>query len=165
MSVSSDIEAIIGQEKALAFARFDEEIAFAIGSWIRNRSVAEDWSLVADVRLWDRPLFYCALPGSTCDNAEWVRRKTNVVRTLHRSSYRAALMRTGESRSFPPDRALSPADYVLAGGSFPVRVEGAGIIGAITVSGLPERQDHGLVVEAICVALNYDYGTLALPEE
>ena len=34
------------------------------------------------------------------------------------------------------------------GGSFPVNVENAGIIGAVTVSGLPQLQDHLLVVEA-----------------
>lgn len=165
MSVAEDIAAIVAQERALGFSRFDESVAFAIGSAIHARAVRETLPLVVDVRLWDRVLFFCATHGTTADNAEWVRRKTNVVKLLHKSSYRAALQRVGEARSFPPDRALNPADYVLAGGAFPVRVEGAGVIGAITVSGLPERQDHGVVVEAICHHLGLDHAALAPPHE
>ncbi len=40
-------------------------------------------------------------------------------------------------------------DYTLAGGSFPIRVRGAGVIGAITVSGLSSDEDHQMVVDGI----------------
>ena len=59
--------------------------------------------------------------------------------------------------------ALSMADFAAHGGSFPVCVQGAGVIGSITVSGLPQRADHELVVEALCVELGKDYSKLALP--
>ena len=42
---------------------------------------------------------------------------------------------------------LDPRLYVAAGGSFPIHVDGAGIIGTMTVSGLPQVEDHKLVVE------------------
>jgi uncharacterized protein (UPF0303 family) len=50
-----------------------------------------------------------------------------------------------------------------AGGGFPIRVKGAGLIGAITVSGLHERDDHGVVVAAICDHLGVDQTPLRLP--
>jgi uncharacterized protein (UPF0303 family) len=40
-------------------------------------------------------------------------------------------------------------DYSTHGGSFPIFVAGAGCVGTITVSGLPQREDHGLVVSVL----------------
>ena len=38
------------------------------------------------------------------------------------------------------------ADYAITGGSFPVRVRAAGVVAAVTVSGLSSEQDHDLAV-------------------
>ncbi|TGW07145.1 hypothetical protein EN788_38365, partial [Mesorhizobium sp. M2D.F.Ca.ET.145.01.1.1] len=65
-------------------------------------------------------------------------------------------------RTFKIGEGLDIADYVLAGGGFPVAVKGAGVIGVIAVSGLPERQDHGVVVDALCDHLGIDRRKLAL---
>ena len=48
------------------------------------------------------------------------------------------------------------------GGSFPIRVQNAGLVAAVTVSGLPQRADHELVVEALCLELNQGYSALRL---
>lgn len=45
--------------------------------------------------------------------------------------------------------AVSPADYADAGGSFPIRIEGVGVVGTITVSGLSQEADHRLATEAL----------------
>ena len=42
---------------------------------------------------------------------------------------------------------------------------GVGVIGSVTVSGLPERDDHGVVVAAIAQYLQLDAAALALPPE
>jgi uncharacterized protein (UPF0303 family) len=34
----------------------------------------------------------------------------------------------------------------------------------VSVSGLPQRADHELVVEALCLELQRDYASLALPK-
>lgn len=163
MASSDDVRKITGQEARLVFDGFDEATAFEIGSAIRARGLAEKFPIVVDIRLWDRTLFYCALPGSTSGNSEWTRRKINVVKVFHRSSYRMVLQKAREDRTFPVGEALSPEDYVLAGGGFPIRVKGVGVIGAVAVSGLPERQDHEVVVGALCDHLGIDRQELALP--
>jgi uncharacterized protein (UPF0303 family) len=117
---------------------------------------------VVDVRTFDRPLFYVALPGSTADNANWARRKFNVVRHFLCSTYRLVLEQKSPDRAFKTGLGLPVTDYVLAGGGFPVTVEGAGVIGAIMVSGLPERQDHGVIVHALCMELGAEPTELAL---
>lgn len=164
--MSDSLAIVIEQERRLVFRAFDEGTAFALGSAIRDIAMAEDKSVVCEVRLWDRPLFFMALAGTTADNAEWVRRKANVVKRFGKSTYRMVL----EKGAGPGNRALSEemnaplADYVLAGGGFPIRVEGAGVIGAATVSGIPEHLDHMLVVRGICAVLDMAHDDLVLPE-
>ncbi|RUW82505.1 hypothetical protein EOA29_17245, partial [Mesorhizobium sp. M1E.F.Ca.ET.063.01.1.1] len=44
-------------------------------------------------------------------------------------------------------------------------VKGAGVVGVIAVSGLPERDDHGVVVDALCAHLGIDASKFRLPPE
>lgn len=157
-----DIARVKRQEQELVLPAFDEAVAFAIGASIRERALAEGLSLVVDLRTWDRQLFFSATPGTSADNAEWVRRKINSVRRFQRASYRLVLER-GEV-PFPPQSGADPADYVIAGGGFPIRVPGAGIIGTLTISGLPGRDDHGVAVDALCDHLGKNRADYALPE-
>lgn len=159
---ADDLARIAAQEAALVFDAFDEAMAFAVGSLIRDKALVEQLPVIIDIQLWDRPLFYAALPGSTANNANWARRKRNVVRTFLRSSYALVLEKARPDRLFAPGEGLDGADYVLAGGGFPIRVRAAGVIGAIAVSGLPERQDHELVVGGLCDFLGRNYRALGL---
>jgi uncharacterized protein (UPF0303 family) len=62
-------------------------------------------------------------------------------------------------------QGLPVADYATHGGSFPLAVAGAGVVGSVTVSGLPQRADHELVVEVLCAVLGRDYAKLRLEAE
>jgi uncharacterized protein (UPF0303 family) len=163
MTTQDDIERVKRQEQELVLQAFDEAVAFEIGAAIRSRALAEGLSLVVDLRTWDRQLFFSATPGTSADNAEWVRRKINSVRRFQRASYRLVLER-GEA-PFPPQAGADPADYVIAGGGFPIRVPGAGIIGTLTISGLPGRRDHAVAVDALCDHLGRSRADYALPEQ
>lgn len=162
MASADDIERVKRQESELVLSSFDEAVAFAVGSAIRERALTDGLSLVVDLRTWDRQMFFAATPGTSADNAEWVRRKVNSVRRFQRASYRLVLER-GEA-PFPPQAGANPADYVIAGGGFPLRVHGAGIIGSLTISGLPGRKDHGVAVDALCDYLGKARSEYALPE-
>jgi uncharacterized protein (UPF0303 family) len=120
---------------------------------------------VVDVRRFGQPLFYCALQGTTPDNVEWVRRKNNVVARFHNSSYGVGLRFKLKNETLDSYSGLSVADFAAHGGAFPISVSGAGLVGSVTVSGLPQRADHELVVEALCAFLGQDHGTLKLPAE
>lgn len=163
MAASEDIETIKRQEAALVFERFDEDAAFEIGSAIRARALKEELPIIVDIRTFDRPLFYAAMPGSNASNPDWARRKINVVKRYLRSTYRLVLEQQRPDRTFKVGEGLDISEYVLAGGGFPVTVKGAGVIGVIAVSGLPEREDHNVVVDALCAHLGADRAKLALP--
>ncbi|HQZ12857.1 MAG TPA: heme-degrading domain-containing protein [Devosia sp.] len=162
MAVAEDIQKIIAQEQGLVFPEFNERVAFALATQVRERAKAETLGIACSVRLWDRPLVYFGMPGATADNEHWIRRKSNVVQRLMKASYRAKL-ENNEEKMFPPHRNLPVDEFALSGGSFPIRVKGIGIVGAATVSGLHERVDHEIVVRAICQVLELDPATFALP--
>jgi uncharacterized protein (UPF0303 family) len=162
MSLSDDLARIALQEHQLQFASFDEQTAWHLGSRLRSLAIDRGLALVIDIRRPAQPLFYAALPGTTADNADWVRRKSNVTFRFHRSSYAVGLEMEQKQSSLEA-RGLPTADYASHGGSFPICVQNAGLIGAITVSGLPQRADHELVVEALCAELNQSYESLRLP--
>ncbi len=87
MGLSEDLERIALQERELKLSRLDARVAWELGSKIRSMAMKRGLTLVVDVRRFGQPLFYAALEGTTPDNAEWVRRKSNVVGRFHRSSY------------------------------------------------------------------------------
>ena len=163
MAVADDIALVKKQEQSLILAAFNEDVAFALGSAIRARALAESMGIVIDIRTWDRQMFFTATAGTSADNAEWVRRKINTVRRFQRASYRMVLER-GEA-PFSPQAGADPVDYVIAGGGFPIQVKGAGIIGCLTISGLPGRSDHGVAVSALATYLDFEPSDFALPTE
>ncbi len=166
MAIAEDIATIIHQEAELRIPSFDNNTAWTLGLALRELALARNHAIVIDIRRFGaphQPLFYTALPGTTPDNARWVQRKSNVVARLHRSSYHVGLYLEQNKLTFTERYSLPEADYAAHGGSFPLHVTGAGIIGSVTVSGLPQREDHNLVVEALCLHLGRDHDSLRLP--
>lgn len=165
MGLNEDLDRIALQERELALPRLDAEIAWQLGSRLRAMAHQRGLAVVIDIRRFGQPLFYAAMDGTTPDNPEWVRRKSNVVARFHRSSYAVGLREKQKGQSVCDSQGLPLADYATHGGSFPLSVSGAGIVGSITVSGLPMRQDHELVIEALCAVLGRNYDDLKLAAE
>jgi uncharacterized protein (UPF0303 family) len=163
MPIPDDLLKIAEQESALRFPRFDHDQAWQLGTRLRNLAVARNHAVVIDVRRFGQQLFFCALAGTTPDNTEWVRRKTNTVARFLRSSYAVGLALEHKQTNITAKYALPSEDYVTHGGSFPIAVNGAGVIGVVTVSGLEQRADHELVIEALCAELGKDYAAHKLP--
>jgi uncharacterized protein (UPF0303 family) len=165
VSLESDIERLKFQEQKLRFAKFDEADAWKLGTSMRDAALAKKLPLVIDIRIAGRPLFYAALPGTSPDNAEWVRRKINVVMRLHKSSYRVGreIARSGEA--LDELCGVNPIDVATHGGCFPIHLTGTGIVGTVTVSGIPQREDHNFVVESLCQFLGVDHAGVALQPE
>jgi uncharacterized protein (UPF0303 family) len=165
MSLASDISAIKHQEAALHFEKFDEADAWRLGQGMRALAEAKNYPFVIDIRIGGRQMFFTSLPGSAPDNFEWARRKANSVMRYHASSYRLGLEIKSSGKSLGEARGVDLMHHADAGGGFPIHVIGTGVVGSITVSGVPQREDHEFVVEAICQYLSKNYSELALPPE
>ncbi len=166
MPIAEDLAIIARQEAELRFPHFDYDTAWRLGLSLRELALFRQQSIVVDIRRFGQPhqpLFYTALSSTTPDNQRWVQRKINVVARFHRPSYAIGLLLEQANRTFSDRYNLPDADYAPHGGCFPIHVSGTGIVGAITISGLPQRDDHNLAVEALCLELKPAYTSLRLP--
>jgi uncharacterized protein (UPF0303 family) len=163
MSAEDDLKIVAEQEAKLVFDGFGEDKAYEIGTYIREAGRGLDKGLVAGVFLWDRTLFWGATPGSTATNWSWATRKVALVKIMFKSSYRIVLERGDKPRLLEPNWGMEPNEYAIAGGAFPIRVKSVGIIGAVAVSGLHERDDHEFARSAIARSLGHAAEAFALP--
>ena len=155
MSASSDpevlatIASIEQQERELVLARFDNDDAWRLGCAIVDLARSRALGVTVDIRRGGQQLFHAALPGTTADNDSWIERKSHVVERFGASSYVVGLRAIAKGTTFVAQHDLPTAQYAAHGGSFPLRIRDVGIVGAVTVSGLPQAADHALVVEVL----------------
>jgi endoglucanase len=143
------LAALLREEQQLQFDRFDDATARAVGAHLVARAEREHKAVTIQVSRGDTVLFKQAMPGASPDHADWIRRKNNLVgRTGHSSFYTHNEVRQagGDHDALP---GLDMRDYAAHGGAFPVIVRGQGVVGTVTVSGLPGPDDHALVVAAL----------------
>ncbi|MFA9232476.1 MAG: heme-degrading domain-containing protein [Microgenomates group bacterium] len=143
-----ELKDIEDQESRLIFKTFDEATALALGMRLVQSCQAQNLPVVINIRNTDRTFFHAALAGSAPLNDNWARRKSNVTFMFHKSSFWVATHFAEKGRDLVQD-GLDTADYAAAGGSFPIRVRGVGVVAAVTISGLPQAQDHAVVVRAL----------------
>ncbi len=160
--LEGDLERIAGQERRLRFERFDAGTAWELGSRLKATAEAKGAALVIDVSLCGRQLFHYAMPGTTPDNADWARRKRNTVLRFHRSSYAVGLSFQRQGTTLEAKTGAPSSDYATHGGGFPILLPDGTCIGAITVSGLPQREDHELIVAVLAEYLGQSLTELAL---
>lgn len=162
VNIDQDLEKIAMQEKRLQFTHFDSAVAWTLGTALKAVAEARGLAIVVDIQLHGHPLFSYAMPGTTPDNWDWIRRKRNVVMRYHRSSYAIGLKLRRDHTSLQESTGLDLKDYSTHGGCFPILLAATGCVGTITVSGLSQREDHALVVSVLQQYLKQSAENLAL---
>jgi len=143
------LEQLIQEELELQFSRFNEETAWQIGNQLVKRAINESLSVTIDITRCEHQLFHASLPGTSADNDEWIKRKVRLVYRFGHSSFYMGQLLKSKGKSIEEAYLVSESDYAPHGGCFPVIVKGTGLVGTITVSGLPQEEDHKLVVRSI----------------
>jgi uncharacterized protein (UPF0303 family) len=114
-----------------------------------ERAQGEGLPIAIDIMRGSHQLFHASLSGSSPDNDEWVKRKARVVYRFGHSSFYMGELLKSRGQTMEKAYLIPDSEFAPHGGSFPVIVKGTGVVGTITVSGLPSQDDHKLVVEAI----------------
>ena len=149
MTADEEIARLEAQERELIFTRFDYPDAWKLGSLLVAMATERELPVAIDIRRGGQQLFHAALPGSTADNDAWIERKVRVVERFGASSFLVGRRLAAKGQELGASLGVDPARFAAHGGAFPVRVLNAGIVAVVTVSGLPQADDHALVVEAI----------------
>ncbi len=149
----AEIEAAIArveaEEAELRFPSFSNDEAIALGAAVAERARGRGLAVTVDVRRAGQQLFHLALAGTSADNDEWIRRKVRVVMRFGHASFLVGLRLRLAGATIEEKYCVSSLEFSAHGGSFPVNIAGTGIVGAVTVSGLPQEEDHALVVECV----------------
>ena len=136
-------------EHELQFAKFNESVAWQIGSQLVEQGRREKLPITIDIMRGQHQLFHASLPGTSADNDEWVKRKVRLVYRFGHSSFYMGQLLKSKGKRIEEAYLISETEYAPHGGCFPVIVKGTGVVGTITVSGLPQEEDHKLVVQTI----------------
>jgi len=148
-----DITKLEAEAARLVFPRFTEDTALRLGLTLVELAKAGRHPVVINIRTADRTLFHAALPGSAPLNDLWARRKSNTALYFHEASLLVGARNRAKGQTLDRN-GLSAEDYADHGGAVPIRVVGAGVVGVATVSGLPQVEDHKLVVGAMRALLD-----------
>jgi uncharacterized protein (UPF0303 family) len=149
MSQEDLLRKLEAELETLSFPSFNFDDALAIGLDLVETARRKALPIAIDVTVNRQQLFHAALPGSSPDNDQWVLRKSRVAARFFKSSLAVATDLRIKGKTIEDVWGLPSAEYAPSGGSVPVLVKGAGVIGTITVSGLPDVEDHEMVVAAI----------------
>jgi uncharacterized protein (UPF0303 family) len=143
------LKQLLQQEQELQFTSFNESTAWQIGCRLVERAQKEMLPITVDITRGSHQLFHASLQGTSADNDEWIKRKVRLVYRFEHSSFYMGQLLKSKGKRLEEAYLISESDYAPHGGCFPIIVKNTGMIGTITVSGLPQEEDHKLVVQAI----------------
>ena len=140
---------LLDQERRLQLPACSEEDALAIGRWLLDAATARSLPVAIEVWRGARLVFRAARPGTNAHNDLYLAGKRRVVEHFGHSSFYERQRHLAAGTTFAEATSLQFPEYAPHGGGFPLLVEGTGPVGVVLVSGLPQEQDHALIVEAL----------------
>ncbi|KKC32342.1 hypothetical protein WH91_14385 [Devosia psychrophila] len=143
------MDELAAEQAGLVLSSFDLEMAWQLGRRIREIAAERRLPIGIEVSHGATPAFFALLPGATPDNLDWVRRKRAVALRFHQSSLYMRLLCENKSVDFHDRYRLPREDFAASGGGVPIIIRGVGVVGAAAVSGLPDVEDHQLVVSTL----------------
>lgn len=143
------LKQLLQEEQELQFARFNEDTAWKLGSQLVEQARTRNLPITIDITRGIQQLFHASLRGTSADNDEWIKRKVRLVYRFGHSSFYMGQLLKSKGKTIEQSYLVSESEYAPHGGCFPIIVKDTGIVGTVTVSGLPQEEDHKLVVEAL----------------
>jgi uncharacterized protein (UPF0303 family) len=161
VGIEQDLATIAAQEQVLVFQNFSAETAWELGCKLRREAVRRGAAMTFEIKVAGQIVFMSATDGASAGQVDWIRRKRNVVELFGKSSYAVGLELEMTGKTIEECHGLSLVDYAMHGGAFPLVLDGTGRVGSVIASGLAQRDDHNIVVEALAAILGVQVARLA----
>lgn len=149
MSRQYSLMELINQETTLQFECFNNEAAWQLGCHLKQLAEEKKAVVAIEVYAFNQTLFSYAMTGTQPDNLLWIKRKRQSVLRFGHSTYYLNQYNQSKNREFEQQVHIDALEYCAHGGAFPIRIKNCGLIGVVTVSGLPQEEDHQMVINAI----------------
>ena len=159
--IDADLLLLAAQERALQLASCSAETAWQLGSRLRASLLARSAGGTVEIEVARQLTFACTTPGAAPGQANWIRRKRNTVHHFAQSTYAVGRKLERDGGTLLSRHGLDDADFAAHGGGFPLVLAGTGMVGSVVLSGLPQREDHNLVIDALADLLGIDVPRLA----
>lgn len=143
------LKELLAQEDEIQLAYFNNETAWELGNLLKLAGEKLSAAIAIEVYAFEHVLFSYFMPGTNKDNHDWIKRKRQSVMRFGHSSYYQGQYNAAKNRDFEAQPHIDPKEYCAHGGSVPIRIRNSGLVGAVTVSGLPQEIDHQLAVDAL----------------
>lgn len=144
------------QEEVLQFSHFTNDDGWELGNMLVQEAKKLGISVAVQIRKNnDMDIFRHAMTGMTDYNMKRLEYKHNTVKTLEKSSLYMYML-LDKAQDGAGSLQLPSQEYGFYGGAFPIRIEEAGVIGSVAVSGIGHVADHDFLIKVISKYLHID---------
>lgn len=140
---------LLKQEEDFSFSSFTNEDAIALGQEMLKIATSQKAPVIIQVRISQQIIFHTALAGTTTENDWWINRKARVVEKFNHSSMYVRVSFEEKNQTFEEHSGLDNELFAAHGGGFPINVVGQGVVGVALVSGLPQVEDHKMIIQGL----------------
>jgi uncharacterized protein (UPF0303 family) len=141
--------ALAAEQQELALDGFSYDFAWRLGVVLHDMAARDALPVAITVAHGADLVFAILMPGATPDNSGWAARKRAVAARFHRSSLAMRLEAESKGYDFNARFGLPVTEFVASGGAVPLILRGGTLIGTVAISGLPDVEDHRLVVAGL----------------
>ncbi|WP_025822215.1 heme-binding protein [Shewanella marina] len=142
-------------EKQLVVDSFSNKLAMDIGLKIIQLAKARNLCISVAINRINHIVFLYLDDGLPADKHCWLNRKANLAMHFEESSLAVKQDLINGAMTLAGTFALDETQFVARGGAIPIMVRGSGLIGAVTVTGLQDTDDHQLIVDALAADVEF----------
>ena len=135
--------------KKMELENFNNKLALEMGLSIIDLAKTRNQHIAVEISRLNHTIFLFVDDKLPADKHNWLRRKANVAKHFEGSSLSVKNDLISGKMSLEETFGLDKKDYIAKGGSIPIFVKNAGMVGTITVSGLKDVDDHKIIIDAL----------------